>query len=262
MNKVPISTSQGSFSTEVKCGECVPGTHGNYAFFNQDYVRIVTKDSTTVMKITDDLQFLYSSNRFTGTCPFNHYCTSEGKCAHMRTLPNYLAACKTSVAPISEETLTCGGMGLRCLDGKCKVCDDNSAVVRPLRAQLTSVDPKQIRTWIPAYCIAGEYVTKDDVRAFWNVYHLDCILYLILFVLVVSKQTLFSTVRFLSKRSGINQCVQMFSMAHWEKKVEDAIFKPLDEMEAMEKRKQRLELLRKRRLSERNEQVELNFDSP
>jgi hypothetical protein len=244
IDKIPILSLNGS--EQIVCGDCIPGTHGNYAFFkfNSKYMSNIVPQSTLVTKIAElqgNMEQLISDNPFTKTCPINYFCNSNGKCQHMKTLPNYHSVCVKSKGPLATTTYKkrsrlsvdsspyssypCGGLGLQCIAGSCVICQDDQYFVWPVKSVRPNKTGTGIRTFLSAYCVNGEYVTKDDLKAFWNVYHMETIFFMVLFAVVSLRALLAGPLSLLLRgKRGIAKLKKYIYLRYWEKYVRDSCF--------------------------------------
>lgn len=139
-------------SNQTKCGDCVPGTHGNWRFSGipADWSRTLQvqhcyRDSLRILKCDSPAVSATNSYFF---CGINEFCNDDGVCVPMEEstlldIPCHSAAEKPSLArgsllPTStkktrrttQSSLTesmgtmdlCAAHGLSCISGACRIC--------------------------------------------------------------------------------------------------------------------------------------------
>jgi hypothetical protein len=149
------------------CGECVPGSHGNYDITGTTFLYTDTGLEVTIVD-ERKAEAIPSLNTFNYQCPLNYYCTGQGRCEHMSALPNYNASCVPITAPFSlaGRKEICGEQGLSCIASRCKICVPGTRVQH--YKKLLSLN---LQFWYrppivyqEAYCINGEYKELEWAR--------------------------------------------------------------------------------------------------
>lgn len=167
-------------TNQTRCGECVPGTNGNWRFSGvpSEWSRILHVQHCyrdpllSILKCDSPLVSVTTPYFF---CGINEFCNDDGRCVPMaesslldrpcaaQNAPSSLRArqaAKTDDAsarnravlaqePEAEGMDMCGAHGLACVSGACRVCADNSL-------QRHNADRTQSSAY-SGYCLNGRY---------------------------------------------------------------------------------------------------------
>lgn len=155
LNQVPIPSLTDA--TKYTCGECVPGSHGNYAVFGSPILDF----RIAIVSCTAGKNCAPISNTLMYQCPLNYYCNTQGRCDSMKNLPYYMSRCISITEPFSNtgRLSVCGDQGLLCLENRCKICEPGTSLKQERVVKQSSLTLSNRPTMIyqNVYCINGEY---------------------------------------------------------------------------------------------------------
>jgi hypothetical protein len=165
IDQIPISSTMDK--NVFVCGECVPGSHGNYDIMGTTFLYTDTGLDVTIVD-ERKAEAIPSLNTLKYQCPLNYYCTGQGKCEHMSTLPNYNASCVPIAAPFSlaGRKEICGEQGLSCIANRCKICVPGTKVQHHKKLLWLNLQfwYRPPIVYQEAYCINGEYKELEWAR--------------------------------------------------------------------------------------------------
>ncbi|KAJ6228350.1 hypothetical protein M0813_08890 [Anaeramoeba flamelloides] len=169
IDKVPFT----DVNNEIKCGDCIPRTNGNWRFegiptkfhyFKRETCKTNQKGKTecfeSKLSITSPLYF----------CSVNEYCSEYGECKPMAQLDNYKQKCNFT------DPNPCGTLGLKCIANQCIICKND----------LQHFPNSQTSMLESAYCVNGKYTMSKwkqlvQPKQFFTFFTLLVIIYLLIY---------------------------------------------------------------------------------
>lgn len=162
-----------------RCGECIPGTHGNDVIMDKFVVNDLTRIRVEVCGAGGcEVQPTPISLR--GQCPYNKYCNEDGQCVNMKLHPLFGAKCNRELPVISyapqstpqPEQDLCGttNSGLSCIQGRCLICKENQ-----WRRNVKQSSFQQFRQSYPVFSLRkwqlGERLVRMEAQCVNGEYH-------------------------------------------------------------------------------------------
>lgn len=164
---------------EKRCGECIPGTHGNDVIMD----KFVTNDLTRIRVEVcgaGGCEAQPTPTSLRGQCPYNKYCNEDGQCVHMKKHPLFGEECHRELptisyapqlTPLPDQEL-CGttNTGLSCIQGRCQICKENQ-----WRHNIKGSSFKQFRQSYPVFSLRkrqlGERLVRMEAQCVNGEYH-------------------------------------------------------------------------------------------